>query len=74
MIGRDSIERYERALERLKPGDRHAIQVRVELDLPYEEIARELGSGTITAARMRVSRALPLGRGIEPRGVPGARA
>lgn len=58
VIGRDSIERYERALERLKPGDRHAIQVRVELDLPYEEIARELGSGTITAARMRVSRAL----------------
>lgn len=58
VIGRDSIERYERALERLKPRDRHAIQVRVELDLPYDEISRELGTGTITAARMRVSRAL----------------
>lgn len=58
VIGRDAIERYERALDRLGPGDRHAILVRIELDLPYEEIARELGKPSITAARMAVSRAI----------------
>jgi RNA polymerase sigma-70 factor (ECF subfamily) len=57
-IGRDTLERYERALERLRPDDREAIQLKVELGLPYPEIARSLGKPTITAARMAVSRAL----------------
>jgi RNA polymerase sigma factor (sigma-70 family) len=57
-IGRDALERYERALSRLRADDRHAIQLKVELDLPYPDIARELGKPTLTAARMAVSRAL----------------
>jgi RNA polymerase sigma factor (sigma-70 family) len=58
MIGQEAIERYERALERLRPADREAIQLKIELDLPYPEIAHSLGKPTITAARMAVSRAL----------------
>jgi RNA polymerase sigma-70 factor (ECF subfamily) len=57
-IGREALARYERALHRLHPDDRHAIQLKVELDLPYPEIARELGKPTLTATRMAVSRAL----------------
>jgi|SRR6188768_939509 len=58
VIGRDTLDRYERALARLSPGDREAIHLKVELDLPYPEITRGLGKPTITAARMAVSRAL----------------
>jgi RNA polymerase sigma factor (sigma-70 family) len=57
-IGTDAVARYERALSRLRPEDRDAICAKVELDLPYEEIASALGKPTITAARMTVSRAL----------------
>lgn len=58
VIGRQALERYERALAQLRPDDRDAVQLKVELGLPYTEIARELGKPTITAARMAVSRAL----------------
>ena len=58
LIGRDAVERYERALARLRPEDRQAIHLRVELDVPYDDLARELGKQSITAARMAVSRAL----------------
>ena len=57
-IGRDAVERYERALGRLRPEDRDAIHTKIELDLPYEQIAGALGKPTVTAARMTVSRAL----------------
>jgi RNA polymerase sigma-70 factor (ECF subfamily) len=57
-IGRDALERYERALARLRPEDRDAIHLKVELDLPYEEITRALGKPTVTATRMAVSRAI----------------
>ena len=55
---RPTLERYERALRRLRPDDREAIVLKIELDLPYPEIALGLGKPTITAARMAVSRAL----------------
>jgi RNA polymerase sigma-70 factor (ECF subfamily) len=58
VIGREALDRYERALARLRPDDREAVQLKVELGLPYSEIAGELGKPTITAARMAVSRAL----------------
>ena len=58
VIGHEALERYERALARLRPDDRDAVQLKIELGLPYPEIARELGKPTITAARMAVSRAL----------------
>ncbi|MFN0149301.1 MAG: RNA polymerase sigma factor [bacterium] len=57
-IGREAIDRFERALERLRPEDRDAVHLKIELDLPYEQIASALGKPTITAARMAVSRAL----------------
>jgi RNA polymerase sigma-70 factor (ECF subfamily) len=57
-IGRETIARFEEALERLRPVDRDAIHLKIELDLPYEQIASALGKPTITATRMAVSRAL----------------
>ena len=57
-IGRDAVDRFERALERLRPEDRDAVHLKIELDLPYEQIASALGKPTITATRMAVSRAL----------------
>jgi len=57
-IGHEALERYERALECLSEADREAIVARVELCLPYDEIARNLGKSSPDAARMAVGRAL----------------
>jgi len=57
-IGREALERYEAALQRLKPGDREAIIVRIEMGLSYAEVAEALGKPTAAAAHMAVSRAL----------------
>jgi len=57
-VGREALELYERALSRLRPDDRQVIQLRVELNLSYPDLAAELGKPTVTAARMAVSRAL----------------
>jgi RNA polymerase sigma-70 factor (ECF subfamily) len=57
-IGRESLERYETALQTLRPVDREAIIARVELQQSYEEIAIALGKPTADAARMAVVRAL----------------
>ena len=58
VVGWDAMDRYERALARLKAEDREVILLRVELGMPYDEIAAELGKPTAGAARMAVSRAL----------------
>lgn len=57
-IGIAALDSYDRALERLRPDDREAIILRIELDLPYDEIARALGKNNAVAARKAVSRAL----------------
>jgi RNA polymerase sigma-70 factor (ECF subfamily) len=57
-IGREGIERYEAALQRLKPADREAIVARLELQQSYEEVAVALGKPTANAARVAVTRAL----------------
>jgi len=57
-IGREGLERYEAALQRLRPVDREAIIARVELQQSYEEIALALGKPSADAARMAVVRAL----------------
>jgi len=57
-VGRETVERYEAALTRLKASDREAIIARVELRLPYDEVARALGKPTVAAAHVAVSRAL----------------
>ena len=57
-IGHEAVDRYERALERLKPEEREAIIARVELGYDYEELAAALGKPTPDAARKAAQRAL----------------
>lgn len=57
-IGHQAVERYEAALARLRPEEREAIVVRVEMDGSYHEVAQALGKPSADAARMAVSRAL----------------
>jgi RNA polymerase sigma-70 factor (ECF subfamily) len=57
-IGREAVERYEQALNRLRPEDREAIVGRIELGLTNDELADALGKPTPNAARMAVERAL----------------
>jgi|SRR5687768_7548645 RNA polymerase sigma factor (sigma-70 family) len=57
-IGKQGLDRYERALTTLKPTDRDAIVARIELQQSYEEVAIALGRPNANAARMAVTRAL----------------
>lgn len=58
VIGLETLERYEAALERLRPDEREAIIGRVELGQSYVELARHLDKPSADAARMAVVRAL----------------
>jgi RNA polymerase sigma factor (sigma-70 family) len=57
-IGREALDRYERALARLRPEERDVIIARVELGQSYQQIAMGHGKTSADAARMAVSRAL----------------
>jgi RNA polymerase sigma factor (sigma-70 family) len=57
-IGREATERYEQALERLKPDERELIIARVEMEYTYEELAQAFGKPTPEAARKAAQRAL----------------
>jgi RNA polymerase sigma factor (sigma-70 family) len=57
-VGMEEIERYESALERLRPEEREAIILRVEMGYSYEEIARLLEKPTSGAAHKATKRAL----------------
>lgn len=57
-VGREGVERYEAALQRLRPADREAIVGRIELQYDYEELATLLGKPNANAARVAVTRAL----------------
>jgi RNA polymerase sigma-70 factor, ECF subfamily len=57
-IGHETLEVYERALERLGDVDREAVIMRIELGCSYDEIAETLGKPSVGAAQMTVSRAL----------------
>lgn len=57
-IGREAVERYEQALERLKAEEREAIIARIEMGYSYEELAQVLGKPTPDAARKTAQRAL----------------
>ena len=57
-IGREAVERYERALASLRAEDREAIVARVEMDCSYEQLAEMLGKPTAEAARKAAQRAL----------------
>jgi RNA polymerase sigma-70 factor (ECF subfamily) len=43
-VGREAVERYERALTRLRPEEREAIIARVEMGYNYDELAQVLGN------------------------------
>ena len=57
-MGRETLERYEAALEKLTVDDREAVIARIELGLSHGEIAAALGKPSADAARMTVARAL----------------
>ncbi|HEY8551606.1 MAG TPA: RNA polymerase sigma factor [Vicinamibacterales bacterium] len=57
-IGAEAVARYERAMARLRPEEQQAIVLRVELQLPYAQIAQEMQKPSPDAARMAVARAL----------------
>ena len=57
-IGRESLERYDRALDRLRPEEREAIIARLEMGYSYDEMAEMLGKPTGDAARKVAQRAL----------------
>jgi RNA polymerase sigma factor (sigma-70 family) len=56
--GSELLERYEAALARLKPDQREAIIARIELRLPWPDVAKTLNKPSIPAAQMAVSRSL----------------
>jgi len=57
-IGRQAVERYEGALQRLRPEERELIIARVEMQQGYAQIAATHGKASPDAARMAVTRAL----------------
>jgi RNA polymerase sigma-70 factor (ECF subfamily) len=57
-IGREAVERYERALATLEPREREAIIGRVEMGYSYQELADALGKPSAEAARKAAERAL----------------
>lgn len=57
-VGREGVERYEAALERLRPADREAVVGRLELQYDYEELAGILNKPNANAARVAVTRAI----------------
>jgi RNA polymerase sigma factor (sigma-70 family) len=58
VIGRQTLDQYDAALQRLSAGDREAIVARVEFRLDYHGVAVLLGKPSANAARMAVVRAL----------------
>ena len=57
-IGKEAVDRYERALAALTPDEREAIIGRVEMGYSYDELAELLGKPSADAARKAAQRAL----------------
>jgi len=57
-IGQQAVDRYEKALQRLRAEDREAIVARIEMGFTHDELATLLGKPSANAARMAVERAL----------------
>lgn len=57
-IGREGVERYERALARLKPSERDIIIAKVELGYSYAELAEAFDKPSTDAARKAAQRAI----------------
>jgi RNA polymerase sigma factor (sigma-70 family) len=57
-VGREGIDRYEKALAALAADDREAVIARLELGYTYDEVARMLEKPSPDAARKAVERAI----------------
>ena len=57
-IGREGVERYERALARLKPAERDIIIAKVEMGYSYAELAEGFDKPSVEAARKAAQRAI----------------
>lgn len=57
-IGQETLERYDRALEQLRPEDKDLIIARIEMGLSYEEMRVMFERPTAAAVHMALSRAL----------------
>lgn len=57
-LGRETLDRYEAALQQLRPLDRELVVARFELDFSVAEIAAAFGKPSVAAAQMAVSRAV----------------
>jgi len=57
-MGKQTLERYDRALARLPERQQEAVFLRLELGFTHDEVAKAIGARTGNAARMLVSRAL----------------
>ena len=57
-VGRDMMERYERALSLLPPDQAEAILLRIEMGFTYVQIADAVGRPTENAARQLILRGL----------------
>jgi len=58
LVGRELMERYESALQKLTPEQREAVILRMEMGRSHQEVADALGAPSPDAARMIVARAL----------------
>src|SRR5262245_10008589 len=57
-IGQEMFDRYETALERLRPEEKELIIARIEMGLPHAEIAAMFDKPSVAAVHMALSRAL----------------
>lgn len=57
-IGAENLDCYKAGMDRLRPAEREAIIMRIELGLSHAEIAQALGKPSAAAAHMFVRRAL----------------
>ena len=57
-IGQETFDRYEAALNRLRPEEKDLIIARIEMGLPHIEIAAMFDKPSVAAVHMALSRAL----------------
>ena len=57
-IGHETLERYEAALDRLRPEEKELIIARIEMGLPHAEIAVMFDRPSVASVHMALSRAL----------------
>ncbi len=72
-VGRDAMDRYDAALDRLTAEQREAVMLRVEMGYTYAQIAGAMDLASTDSARMMVTRAIVrLSRLMKPREFRGA--